>query len=192
MCFISTATTCLAQPWLSGGRRIWEIALIRRELDGLERTSHLFIRHADVNMCHVPLEQMRRALEAAAYHQRYPEAAGLPMDMVYSGEQAAQIVSAVTHDTYLVGINADCHAESITHLLAAYGLWTRADSPWQPYVVDVHAEVGAAFALPLNQRKISDLAAALGVGLGPYTPHHALDDAASARDLFDAAAESAT
>lgn len=187
LCFVGTATTGTIPPWFAGGRRIWEIGLIRREFDGTERTSHLFIRRADVTMRDVPEEHLRRSLDAAGYHRRYPEAAGLPMDKVYSGEQAAQIVAAVTQGTYLVGLNAERHATSFTHLLHTYGLWHGDKAPWHGLPVDVTTEAGGALGLPLHRREAGDLAAALGVDLGPYTRHQALDDAAIARDLLDAA-----
>lgn len=187
LCFVCTATTGLIPPWHLGGRRIWEIALIRREPDGTERTSHVFIRRADVNMRAVPEDQLKQALDAGRYHERYPEAAGLPMDEVYSGEQAAQIVAAVTEGTYLIGIHPGFHAKSFDHLLHTYGLWNRADPPWHRYLVDVRTEVGGALGLPLHRRTFRDLAAALGVDLDRYDLHRAVDYATIARDLFDAA-----
>lgn len=186
LCFVGTATTCATPPWLPGGRRIWEIGLIRRELDGTERTSHVFIRRADVSMRNVPREHLERALAAGDYDKRYPEAAGLPMDDVYTGEQAARIVAAVTEDTYLVAVNPDFHAKSFIHLLHTYGLWNRMNPPWHRHIVDVRTEIGGALGLPLNRRRVSDLAAAIGVDLDGYVEHQALGDAAIARDLFDA------
>lgn len=187
LCFVCTATTDVVPPWHLGGRRIWEIALIRRELDGTERTSHVFIRRADVNMRAVPEDRLKRALDAGRYHERYPEAAGLPMDEVYSGEQAAQIVAAVTEGTYLIGINPDFHAKSFDHLLHTYGLWNRVEPPWHRHLVDVRTEVGAALGLPLHRRTFRDLATALGVDLDRYDLTRSVDYAMIARDLFDAA-----
>lgn len=187
LCFVCTATTGVISPWLLGGRRIWEIALIRRELDGTERISHVFIRRADVSMRAVPEEQLKQALDAGRYHERYPEAAGLPMDKVYSGEQAAQIVAAVTRDTYLIGIDPAFHARSFAHLLHTYALWDRVNPPWHRHLVDVRTEVGSALGLPLQRRTFRDLAAALDVDLARYDLHQAVDYATIARDLFDAA-----
>lgn len=129
LCFVGTATTGAIPPWLPGGRRIWEIGLIRREGDGTKRTSHVFVRRADVNMGYVPREQLMEALDLGRYHERYPEVAGLAMDKVYTGSQAAQIVAAVTLDAYLIGIDVAFHAVSFIHLLHAYGLGNRADPP---------------------------------------------------------------
>ena len=187
LCFAHTATTGLVSPWLPGGRRIWEIGLIRREFDGTERTSRGVIRRADVNMGYSPREQLKEALDAGRYHERHPEMAGLPMDEVYTGEQAAQIVAAVTQDTHLVAIDPGFHAKSFDHLLHTYGLWNRGNPPWHRHVVDVRTEIGGALGLPLNRRTFRDLAAALDLDLTPYCLYQALDYATLSRDLFDAA-----
>ncbi|MEU4604750.1 hypothetical protein AB0F43_17350 [Kribbella sp. NPDC023972] len=44
--FVDLETTSVREPWLPGGRQIWQLAVIRREDDGNETAYNRFI-HLD-------------------------------------------------------------------------------------------------------------------------------------------------
>lgn len=186
LCFADTETTGVIPPWLPGGRRIWEIGLIRRELDGTETARRVFIRAADVDTTGVPADHLRDAKDVGQYDKRYPEAAGLPLDEVVSARTAAEIVRDFTCDAHLVGAVIGFDAESFTHLLHWQGLWQGVNPPWNYHKVDVEPVIGGLLGVPPYQWHLGDLARSLGINPEGYDAHQALEDARLARDVFDA------
>ncbi|MEU8227262.1 hypothetical protein [Kribbella sp. NPDC048915] len=48
--FVDLETTSVREPWLPGGRRIWQLAVIRREDDGRETPYNRFVRIDELDL----------------------------------------------------------------------------------------------------------------------------------------------
>ena len=84
--FVDLETTSVREPWLPGGRRIWQLAVIRREDDGRETPYNRFIRLDELELS----TATQQSLEISRFH-RHPELNGSD-DGVCSGREAAKLM----------------------------------------------------------------------------------------------------
>lgn len=134
LCFLDTET-----DGVHPGRKPWEIAMIRREPDGTERTSWFFV---DINL--------RTAdpfgLKVGRFYDRHPVGIWLSTpvevgekcpnfrtDDVADTWQAAQTVARMTHGAHIVGAVPNFDTEILATLLRDHGL----TPSWHYHLIDV-------------------------------------------------------
>lgn len=188
LCFLDTETDGVHQ-----GRKPWEIAMIRREPDGTERTSWFFV---DINL--------RTAdpfgLKVGRFYDRHPVGIWLSTpvevgekcpnfrtDGVTDTWQAAQTVARMTHGAHIVGAVPNFDTEILATLLREHGL----TPSWHYHLIDVeNLAVGwlAAKDMQCNLPwKSDELMAAIGVEPATEDERHtALGDARWAMRAYDA------
>lgn len=195
-----TETGSLDRPHLSGGRRIWEFAAIRREPDtGAETTVHAFVSDFDVDRAD-PV-----ALEIGRFHERHPsgknfrpddfpatavmvtevELADLVDDLMPPGPQMFDGQSMRDRRPHVAGAVPGFEDLGLFDLLARHhGLVT--DPPWHHHLIDVeNLAAGRLGWLPPYTSR--DLCAAFGIYPEDYgTAHEALTDTRWAAALLDA------
>lgn len=186
LCFVDTET-----DGVHPDRKVWEIAIIRREPDGRETTWSDFIE-IDLSTAD-PF-----GLRVGRFYERHPlgrHLSGLTRPTGKTGlgqsltrSAAAMHVARLTHGAHLVGAVPNFDAEVFDRLLRAHGL----APAWHYHLQDVETlAVGylrgqgkLAPALPWSS---SDLAQAVGVPPQPEEDRHtALGDARYARAVYDA------
>ncbi len=193
--FLDIETTSL-HPDLG---RPWEIAMIRRELDGAEHRRVILIDDVDL----AAADEM--ALRIGRFDERHPvrnpavaaalidDELTITQDGVVTtvkamGEHpAAVVVDGMTAGAHLVGANVGFDAERLARMLRRHG---RAPA-WDYHLTDVETcgravlwQRGRRFGVPY---KSADIARALGIPDRPEDDRHtALSDAAWARDQYDA------
>lgn len=184
--FVDLETDGLREPWLPGGRRIWELGVIRREADGSETEYQRFIRLDDLQP---DLERSREALEIGSFHRRHPELnPAAPADGLCTYLEAAELLAKLTADQPLwVGVVPYFDASSVLHLLHTTGVLP-ADAPDVPWdfrlVCAVTLAMGRSGASPTAPA--AEISLALGIDQAAYQIHSALEDARWTRDLYDA------
>lgn len=198
LCFIDTET-----DGVHPGRKPWEIALIRRDPDGTERTSWFFV---DINL--------RTAdpfgLKVGRFYDRHPVGIWLSTpvevgekcpnfrtDGVTDTWQAAQTVARMTHGAHIVGAVPNFDTEILATLLREHGLCPS----WHYHLIDVeNLAVGYLLAqhtegavgdevrdLASPPWKSDELMAAIGVEPATEDERHtALGDARWAMRAYDA------
>lgn len=74
--FVDLATTSVREPWLPGGRQIWQLAVIRRADDGRETAYNRFVRLDELELS----VATGQALEISRLHRhpRWAWSAGFP------------------------------------------------------------------------------------------------------------------
>lgn len=170
--FMDTETT-----GLSLDDDIWEFAAIRREEDGTETRTHLFIEH-DMGKCQALPESFR-----ADHRARYTDAAALAPNV------AAAEIGALFHDRpHVVGAVPNFDTERLSLLLTRHGI----RPGWHYHLIDVeNLAVGYLHGRP-GERSIplpwdSDtLSRACGVEPPTDERHTAMGDAEWAKALYDA------
>lgn len=205
ICFIDTETT-----GIHPGRRAWEIAIIRREVDGTERTLHAFVADVDLSAADP------YGLKVGRFYDRHPaynnglndpaDAWGngygpMPDDAQVMLEcDVAEHVERMTRGAHLVGAVPSFDAEVFADMLRRHQL----TPAFHYHLIDVEAlavgylaaldmveskEVGRSLshpALTLPWRS-DDLSRACGVEpAGDDERHTALGDARWAQRLYDA------
>ncbi|MFC9687376.1 hypothetical protein ACFTSF_02465 [Kribbella sp. NPDC056951] len=185
--FVDLETTSVREPWLPGGRQIWQLAVIRREDDGRETAYNRF----------VPLQELdlARATEQAltiSRFDRHPESHGSAAD-VASGREIAELMVELTADQPVwVGAAPWMDASDVLHLMHLQGLvpLEAADVPWDFRLVCVISQLlGRTRMGPTTS--VGEMAALVGIDQSVYAIHDALADAYFVRDLFDALTDSA-
>ena len=180
--FVDLETTSVREPWLPGGRQIWQLAVIRREDDGRETPYNRFIQLDELDLS-VATE---RALEISRFH-RHPSLHG-STENVCSGREAAELMVELTADEPVwVGAAPWMDATDVLHLMHENGMVApdAADVPWDFRLVCVISQLlGRTKAAPTAE--IGEMAAAVGIDQRAYAIHDALADAYFVRDLYDA------
>nr|WP_161387588.1 exonuclease domain-containing protein [Enterococcus hirae] len=157
---------------------IWEFAAIRREVDGSESETHLFIQH-DLDKCASLPEQFY-----ADHKARFPSGE----NWADTQESAAQqIASLFTDRPHVVGAVPNFDTERIALLLRRHGI----EPGWHYHLIDVEnlaigylAAQGVHLDLPWNS---DALTAALGLPPVPEDERHtAMGDARWAMRIYDA------
>lgn len=192
LAFIDTETT-----GVHPGRRAWEVAIIRREPDGQERTLHAFVADIDLS------EADPYGLRIGRFYDRHPKFARdlderllVPNNiLILDEDQLAPMVERMTRGTHLVGCVPNFDAEVFADMLRRHWL----TPAWHYHLIDVEnlavgylhgrsAEnpgggVSGAVDLPWSSDEISRQ-----VGVEPAGDderHTALGDAKWAMRLYD-------
>lgn len=179
LCFVDIETSGLDPRF----HKIWEIALIRREVDGMEREwvgqlglSEQDFLHADPDALHVGGYMARHAV---AYLLKDPQT-------------AIEMVTEFTEGATLVGQNPSFDAAFLTELLM---LPPGVTPPWHYRTVCVTTLAAgyvagrldracdfAVLDMPWSSR---DIAEAVDVDVASFAKHTALGDAQLARAIYD-------
>ncbi len=181
--FVDLETTSLREPWLPGGRQIWQLAVIRREDDGSETVYNRF----------VPLHELdlTRATEQALTISRFDRHPGSSVD-VASGREIAELMVELTADQPVwVGAAPWMDANDVLHLMHVHGLVApdAADVPWDFRLVCVISQLLGRTRMPPTA-SVGEMAAMVGIDQSAYAIHDALADTYFVRDLFDALGDS--
>lgn len=179
--FIDTETTSLNRRT----RQVWDVALIRREPDGEERTFCYFVEDVDL------AEADPFSLRIGGFYDRHPahrlngrlHRSGLTEDGYHLFDEArvARLVEQFTRGAHLVGAVPSFDEETLAGMLWRHGLLPG----WHYHLVDVEALAAGFLGVepPWDSRALSE---AVGVDRGKYAAHTALGDALWARDVYDA------
>lgn len=189
---MSTAPICFLDTETDGvhpGRKVWEVAAIRREPDGTERTYEAFV---DIDLSTADPFGLR----IGGFYDRHPygqhlsgrrETYGLATASTVSTLTVAEEVARITHGAHIVGAVPNFDTEVLGALLCDQGL----TPAWHYHLVDIEnlavgylAGRGKAIAPPWKSDELTEL-----LGLDP-TPedekHTALGDARWAMRVYDA------
>ncbi|RZT26906.1 hypothetical protein EV649_0654 [Kribbella sp. VKM Ac-2569] len=180
--FVDLETTSVREPWLPGGRQIWQVAVIRREDDGRETAYNRFVRLDELDLS----AATERALEISRFH-RHPSLNGSEQD-VSSGREVAELMVELTADEPLwVGAAPWMDATDVLHLMHLNGLVAddAADVPWDFRLVCVISQLLGRTNLPPTA-DVGEMSAAVGIDQSSYAIHDALADTYFVRDVFDA------
>ena len=190
--FIDTETT-----GIHPGRKVWEVAMIRRDEDGDTETAFF----VDVDLT----DADPFGLNVGRFWERHPRGRWLSgrtgelrMLDSWTPLDAAIVVSQKTHGAHLVGAVPNFDAETLAPLLREHNLIPS----WHYHLVDVEAlavgylegqaeagrqevdeSITSGVALPWNS---NDLSRAVGVDPEGFDRHTALGDAKWARAIYDA------
>lgn len=167
--FMDTETT-----GLSLDDDVWEFAAIRREPDGSETRTHLFIHHDPAKAAKLP------PLFFADYSTRYDA------EQAVNIEDAAHRIADLFHDRpHVVGAVPNFDTERLAVLLNRFGR----RPGWHYHLIDVEnlavgylAGTGGSIPLPWNS---DDLSRACGVEPPAVGRHTAMGDAEWAMALYD-------
>ena len=168
LCFIDTETTSLRRPWMPAGRRVWDVAAIRREPDGATTEYQHFLPADAIDLGNAdPF-----ALNIGGFWDRWRDTGAWG---------CIDALDEMTVGAHLVGAVPSFDEESLAHLFHEHGHSPR----WHYHLIDV--ENLAAGALGLEPPyKSDDLFAAFGVNTPEGERHTAMGDARSAMALYDA------
>ncbi|MGW5191054.1 hypothetical protein ACWEOO_17510 [Kribbella sp. NPDC004138] len=180
--FVDLETTSVREPWLPGGRQIWQLAVIRREDDGRETAYNRFVRLDELDLS----AATERALEISRFH-RHPSLNGSEQD-VCSGRDVAELMVELTADEPLwVGAAPWMDATDVLHLMHLHGLVAEdaADVPWDFRLVCVISQLLGHTKHPPTA-DVGEMSATVGIDQSSYAIHDALADTYFVRDVFDA------
>ena len=182
ICAMDTETTSLA--W---NREAWEVALIRRDDDGVKETS--FFIDVDLNRADP------KSLEIGGYYRRHPhgiwstDLAAKDANMIDSpapngltylwADHAARVVQRWTHEATIVGAQPHFDTHIFERMLRKY----ERQPSWHYRLRDV--ESMTAGALGEDVGGLAKCAAALGVPFPDADQHTALGDARVALAIYD-------
>jgi hypothetical protein len=191
--FCDTETDGMTSPWLPTGRRIWEVAAIRRDPSGSERQFHGFIQLDELGFeSDDPGDTRKRSLDIGGFYQRHPQIIGDPDPAshpdVYSYSVPAELLTDLLGDRpTLVGAVPSFDAESFLHLLHYAGLLTneQVNSPWADRLVCVWALAAGRLGIPAHTLDRELMRDELGVDPSHYAHHTALDDTRWVKDVYD-------
>jgi len=188
LCFIDTETT-----GVHPGRQAWEIAMIRRDPDGVQSETLIQVLNVDLSAAD-PF-----GLKVGGFYDRHFQFAPFAPSsdtLLLDAAEAATVVERVTRGAHLVGAVPNFDAETLDPMLRRGGLIPA----WHYHLVDVEALAVGWLAgrgsiggfdrftpRPTLPWKSDDLSRACGVE--PATPeerHTALGDARWAMRLYDA------
>lgn len=194
--FIDTETT-----GLHSYREAWEVAMIRRDTNGVERTEVFFIKLADLNMAGAdPM-----ALKIGRFYDRHPHYArdnGVGKPSLLSAAEAASCIAEFTRGAHLVGAVPSFDAETLDRLLRNYNQLPA----WHYHLInvedlaigyirgwmDANPDVGLFHYDLVDLReaigppwKSEELGRILGVDHDEDTRHTALGDAQWVKRMYD-------
>lgn len=172
---------------LHRGRRIWEVALIRRDDPASaagEEVTWLMI--ADVDLSHAD----SKALEIGGFYDRHPQYAdtrpkpsGTRKPELVSERGAAKIVERATRGARLVGVNPTFDHTSLSRMLYAFGY----HPAWDYWPLDLKSLAIGRLGLTGNEViRSDDLAERCGVQPVTTDRHTALGDARWAQRWHEA------
>jgi hypothetical protein len=181
--FLDTETT-----GLSLDDDIWEFAAIRREPDGTEEETHIFIEHERVKCERLPESFREDHFDRYRDHRAYTKAAAArAMYKVLGGYDGSK--------PHVVGAVPNFDTERIAKALAVQSLRL----PSHYHLIDVEnlavgylagraamCKRGTVSYVPRPPWKSDDLAAALGVTITEADRHTAMGDARWAKRIYDA------
>jgi hypothetical protein len=180
--FVDLETTSVREPWLPGGRQIWQLAVIRREDDGSETAYNRFVTVDELDLS--------RATEQALQISRFPRHPSLngSVEDVCTGRELAELMAELTADQPLwVGAAPWMDATDVLHLLHVNGLLPAdaEDVPWDFRLVCVISQLLGRTNLPATA-DVGEMTAVVGIDQSSYAIHDALADAYFVRDVYDA------
>ena len=209
--YTDTETTSLARPYRPGGRRIWELAVIRREADRTERRLHKFIRLADLDLIGQLPPELRaehslswaerllalpeptlEALDVGDFFRRHPEIApGAPGSVISEVQAAATLLEGWltaapgVDKPWLFGIVPSFEDLGYEDLLYRTGFQT-VGTPWHYAPQDAATYAAGRLGLlpPWESDEVSRM---LGLDPEEYDRHTAMGDAEWTKDLMDMA-----
>jgi hypothetical protein len=169
---------------LTPNRRIWEIAIIRRDPDGSETEWSAFIdidlRKADLKGLYVGRFYDRhpkgRWLAGTATEQTY--AVDSPTAHLVKQETAARTIARLTHGATIVGAVPNFDTEAISKLLRTHGI----TPAWHHRLRCVETLAAGYTGQDLGGLR----ACADELGIAPWDEHTALGDTRAAKDVYDA------
>lgn len=175
--FIDTETTGRHR-----GRRAWEVAIIRRDTLGEQRTT-LFVDVADLDLDHAEPE----ALAISGFHHRHPQMGAVlgPDEQLCSGPDAASIVEQWTSKARVYGVVPSFDTECLAGLLHRHGF----NPGWhfQPWDISVYANGFLAGRGAPTQFSSETTSRACGVEPPTSTERHtAMGDARWVARWYDA------
>lgn len=177
-------------------RKVWEVAIIRRDPDGTETAWQAFV---DIDLSTTP---DGFGLAVGKFHDRHPlgrhiahgDSWSVPsfgMDGYLSRRDAAFEVAARTHGAVVVGINPGFDVGGLDPLLRAHGLLPTWDyTPTCAKTLAAGWLVGRGLLNPKTSPppwKTGDIAEKLGIVIPDDERHTALGDARFAVRMYDAA-----
>lgn len=188
LCIVDTETTGVHRE-----RRIWEVAIIRREPDGSTETYHAFV--SDVDLTHANLQ----SLNVGGFYERHPAYADrrrpgtpmaeLPPGALYRSEAwVAADVEWLTRGAHVIGAVPNFDTESFADMLTRHQF----APAWHYHLIDIEAlAVGFLRGSGLVDKitlpwSSDDLSRACGIEPPSEEDRHtALGDALWAMRLFD-------
>lgn len=151
ICYVDTETTSLIDPHIKGGRRVWEVAIIRVSAEGgaVQHPLCAWLQITDVDLDDHDPESLRIGRFAERFH---PEAYGpvgpvaeLPgrdrpiMLWGTTEENAAATILELTHDAVLAGSRPEFDAANFADILRRHGAASRV-LPWYHHPLDIANE----------------------------------------------------
>lgn len=210
---VDTETTSLTRPYLRRGRRIWDLAIIRREPDGIQNELQVFVRLADLGLLemvptrialdtavpiadrlkpHLPGDVLA-ALEVGDFWGRHPEIIDPdnPRPPVASEKQLAELLMSgwlapgadLEKPIFLADV-PPFDDLGLYDLLYRHR-WINTVEPWHYHHADIGSILGGALRRP-PQWDSAELSRAIGVDPDKYPRHTALGDAQWVLDRYDA------
>lgn len=159
------------------GRKPWEVALIRREVDGTEIEEHFFLS-IDLSTADPFGLSVGRFYDRHPLGRRISHPVGVKTQQVRPITSAAPLIARMTHGAHIVGAVPSFDAEVLDRLLREQGLIPA----WDFHLVDV--ETLTAGYLRRHMSGLRACADALGVPV--EREHEALADARTALAIYDA------
>lgn len=192
MVFLDTETTSLDRRH----RRIWDIAAVRRELDGSEIVYGAYV--GDVDLTHAE----PKALDVGRFHERHPQhggsdarpvpPAGIPVYRRLGWEPGcaqpllpeptiAADLARLTAGAQLVGVNPSFDEETLAAMLDRHGQ----EPAWHYHLIDVPCLAAGWLGAPPPQSS-RELSLRCGVDPAYWDQHTALGDAMWVKAWYDA------
>lgn len=158
-CYVDTETTSLVDPWLPGGRRTWEIAIIRDS--GVELNA-IWLQIVDVDLAHANDESLR----IGRFADRFTRAPGprLPVGELggptaihrpdgtiidaptrwrlqgVTEADAARLIGIFTRGTVLYGSRPEFDAANFADILRRHGRVDGPELPWYHHSADIASQ----------------------------------------------------
>lgn len=158
-CYVDTETTSLRDPWLPGGRRTWEVAIIR---DSGVEVSAVWLQIVNVNLAHANDESLR----IGRFADRFTRAPGsrLPVGELdgptaihrpdgtvidaptrwrlqgVTEAEAARWINRLTAGTVLYGSRPEFDAANFADILRRHGVVDGDHLPWYHHSADIASQ----------------------------------------------------
>lgn len=192
--FADTETSGLRLPFLDDGRRIWDLALCRRNPDGSEEWLEAFVRLDELPFDLEDPDLLALMNRYGRFDERHPQRNGgrgqvtselaLAQDIMYMFRPTRGL-AGMDAKPVLIGAVPGFEDLGIGDLLRRHDL-IDSEPPWHHHIFD--AETAAAIRLRWRPHWYSkDLSRALGVDPAAYDAHTARGDVEWAMALYDMA-----